>query len=77
MMGFGYGGSSLWGLYMLLQMAIPVILIILCLWLVNGVWNRKRNVEIDPLHILKERYARGELSREEFTEMKKELKNTV
>ncbi|MFZ5597079.1 MAG: SHOCT domain-containing protein [Bacillota bacterium] len=81
MMGFGYGGgfggSFLWGLYMLFQMTIPIIIIIGAIWFAAKVWDRKKNTEKDPLRILQERYANGEISREEFVEMKKELKNNA
>ncbi len=61
---------------MLLNMIIPLLLIILAVALGVGLWEkvgRKESAGGRPLSALKERYARGEFSREEFFKMKEEL----
>jgi len=69
--GFGYGmGFFGWILMVLFWGAI----IWLIVWLVNQ--NRQSEPRSDrrtPQEILKERYAKGEISKKEFDEMKKYL----
>ncbi|MES9995128.1 SHOCT domain-containing protein [Desulfovibrio aminophilus] len=71
--GFGPGGSYQMmsplggGLVMLLGLALVIIL---------AVWLLRRpggGNDETPLTILKARYARGEISREEFERMKKDI----
>lgn len=71
--GFGPGGGYQMmsplggGLVMLLGLALVVIL---------AVWLLRRpgsGADDTPLAILKTRYARGEISREEFERMKKDI----
>ncbi len=81
------GGA--WGIGMVLMMALAGLLWLLVLallvaglvWLVRVVWDRggesrqlpTRAGAEAPLDILRRRYAAGELSREEFERMKREL----
>ena len=73
----GVFGSFYWGISMLLHMLIPIIVIVLTISLGTGLWDRYRKKEVTdglgPVSTLKERYARGELSREEFFKIKEEL----
>lgn len=73
----GAFGNIFWGLSMLLHMLIPIIVIILAVTLSTEIWDRFRKKEVsrsgNPLSTLKERYARGEISREEFFKMKEEV----
>lgn len=73
----GVSGNLLWGLSMLLHMIIPILLIILAVTLGMEIWDRAkkkdRALNGGPVSTLKERYARGEISREEFFKMKEEL----
>ncbi|MHB8156480.1 MAG: SHOCT domain-containing protein [Desulfocucumaceae bacterium] len=73
----GVFGSFYWGISMLLHMLIPIIVIVLTISLGTGLWDRYRKKEVTggpgPVSTLKERYARGELSREEFFKMKEEI----
>lgn len=71
MMG-GWGGFGLGWLSMLLfwgLLALGIIALIRYLAKFGGVKEGKT-----PLHILKERYARGDISKKEFEEMKAEIK---
>ncbi|MFO7658962.1 MAG: SHOCT domain-containing protein [Bacteroidales bacterium] len=56
---------------------ISLIVIAAIVWLLVKAINRtgqsKRLGEKNPLDILKERYARGEITKEEFEERKKDL----
>ncbi|MDI6600599.1 MAG: SHOCT domain-containing protein [Thermoanaerobacteraceae bacterium] len=70
--GWGTNGF-IWGLVsLIMQVVIVVAVIYLVIYLINNSSKRqhKRN---DPLEILKERYARGEISNEEFEEKKRKL----
>ncbi len=66
--GWGWGGMWLGGL-------ISLVLLGLLLWLI--VWAVRRSGERpkqnDAMNILRERYARGEISKDEFERMKKDL----
>ncbi|MBN1546869.1 MAG: SHOCT domain-containing protein [Syntrophaceae bacterium] len=64
MMSFGYGGMFTW-----------IILIIMIGVLVYLLKAGKTNDQVSrtPLDILKERYAKGEISKEDFDRMKKDL----
>jgi len=64
MMG-GYGGY--WVLGALWSVLLLAALVLLVIWL----WKQVRG---GPLDALKERYAKGDISRKQFEEMKKELK---
>lgn len=73
----GVFGNLFWGLSMLLHMIIPIMIIILAVTLGIGIWDRIKKKEGSlaggPVSTLKERYARGEISREEFFKMKEEI----
>lgn len=71
-MGFGYGVG--W----IIQLALWVLIIVAIIWLVK--WAMKethardhKKREDEAVHILRERYARGEISKEEFKERRQEL----
>jgi putative membrane protein len=79
MMGFGMGFGLLGGLLMLL---FWVVLIVGAVWLVRAIfWNGRRRdwaaqpVEKTqtPLEILAQRYARGEITRDQYEIMKQDL----
>lgn len=69
--GWGWGGM---GFGMLLFWGLLIAAIVL---LAKGSWGSsacgKREREKSALDILKERYARGEIEREEFEQKKKDL----
>lgn len=56
-------------------MAIEIGLIVAAIYLIISLFRgtKNRNKERDAIEILKERYARGEISEEEYLERKKRL----
>ncbi len=78
MMGWGYGGYGM-GWFGMIFMAIfwiallvGVILLIRWLWVSTGKKERGAS-EDSPLEILKRRYARGEINKQEFDEKRQDL----
>jgi len=75
MTGWGYGAGRIWSIIMLaFWIAVIVGLVFLIRWLVisTGVGGRARPEE-SALEILKRRYARGEIDKQEYEEKKKDL----
>jgi len=75
MMGYGYGLMGGFG------MIIPLILIVLVIYAVvklmqnnNGNYDM-RNGKNDAIDILNQRYAKGEISEEEYMQKKKMLRD--
>jgi len=66
--GFGYGGMFMWILFLIL-LGVAIYFIIQN--------TRSKNVEGQsretPIDILKKRYAKGEITKEDFDRMKNEL----
>lgn len=63
-----------WGV---LMMAFWLIVIVAIGYAVIRLFNNHGNTAstmIDPVDIAKERYAKGEITKEQFSELKKELK---
>jgi putative membrane protein len=68
---FGYGMGFFGWIFMVLFWAGVILLIV---WLVRQNSNQENRTERrTPSDILKERFAKGEISKKEFDEMKKEL----
>jgi len=65
MMYYGYGGHIMWVLFLIL-IAVIVYLIL------QNMRPGKKNGQ-SPLDILKSRYAKGEITKEEFERMKKDI----
>ena len=65
MMGF-FGGS-------IMMIVFWVLLVAFIVWMVREVDNKNSRSSSNALEILKERYAKGEISKEEFEEKKKDL----
>jgi putative membrane protein len=68
MMHYGYGGGFMWLLF------IVIIGVLIYLVLQNA--KAKGNAGVSgetPLDILKKRYAKGEITKDEFERMKKDL----
>jgi putative membrane protein len=81
MMGYGYeyGGQGYFGmiLMMLLGLLLIIGIVLLIVWLVHrsdtlGGGHYRSGTET-PLDILKKRYAKGEIDKEEFEQRKKDL----
>jgi len=73
-MGWGWGGG--WGMlgfaHMLLWWVLIILgIVVLAKWLFGGASRRPGGDR--PLDILKERYARGEINKEEFEQKKRDL----
>jgi putative membrane protein len=66
--GFGYGGMFMW-LIFLIVLGVAIYFIIQALKSKNVIGQ----AEDSPLEILKRRYAKGEITKEEFDRMKKEV----
>jgi putative membrane protein len=76
---YGYGMGYGWGMgFGWIFMIIFLILIILCavylIKLIFGAGKREER-EDTPLQILKKRYARGEITKDEYDGIKKELES--
>jgi len=76
MMGWGYGMFG--GIGMILFWGVLIILVVLLVRGVAGGWPSRsaswpRQTGSSALDILKERYAKGEISKEEYEERKKTL----
>ena len=75
--GFGFGGGAaglLWGLGGMLLM---VGLVILVVWVIARLFQPRSEYaapgQRDPLDLLRERFARGEITEAEFTQAKRAL----
>ena len=78
MMGFGYGvdGGALGWLWMLGGLLVMVGFVVLIVWAIGAVSRGSTNHEPGrptALDILRERYARGEITQQEFEQAKKTL----
>jgi putative membrane protein len=79
--GMGWGGMLLGFLFLLLLLGLLVLLIGLIVWLIvrgrsgqTGLGRPGTPYE-SPLDTLHNRYARGEISREEYLAMKQDLES--
>ena len=70
--GFGRGGSFGWfgGIFMMFW---PILFLVVLFYLLNKNDGVKSQGGETALDILKKRYAKGEISKEEFEERKKDL----
>jgi putative membrane protein len=79
--GYGYCGGYDFGRYFsfggrgIMMILTIIILVLLIIWAVKAIKTGQSNPfkSQDPLTILKTRYAKGEISKEEFNEIKKEI----
>jgi len=80
MHGYGFGGLGIWGglIGLILNIAIIVGIVWLVVWAVrrftsgSAHWNQSSGGQA-PRDILQVRYARGEITREQYQEMLKDL----
>lgn len=70
--------SMSWGIWSL-SLVIPIVTFALLIWVLWRVANRPSGhaPKSSALQILEERYARGEISREEFLERRTVLQQTL
>lgn len=71
--GWGAGGPTGWfggGIMMIVMMALMITLIV---WVVRALESKHPHASSPALDILKERYAKGEIDKEEFESKKKDL----
>ena len=65
----GFGCGMGWWMWF-----IPVIIILIIYFLFkNALQTENRQIVESPMEILKNRYAKGEISKEQFEEMKKDI----
>jgi putative membrane protein len=76
MMGWGHGMGG-FGMILIMvfgiALIIGIIILIRLVWLSAGKKGRGTSEEDNPLEILRRRYARGEVNKEEFEQKKKDL----
>jgi len=70
MMGFGYGGILVWSILL-------IILGLLVFIIIKSIKSSGYNASSGetPLDILKKRYAKGDITKEEFDRIKKDLES--
>ena len=68
-MGCGYGGLIMWILTLIL-VGVVIYIVLQSSRVKGGLFGDERET---PLDILKKRYARGEITKEEFDRVKREL----
>ncbi|WP_312198587.1 SHOCT domain-containing protein [Anaerospora hongkongensis] len=78
MMGAGYGSSLGWlgmGLGMIMHLAFAVGTILAVIWLFKAVFPSGTRTGEQPaaLELVKERYAKGEITAEEYRRIKQDL----
>jgi putative membrane protein len=71
MMGFGYGGILMWIIFLII-IGVIIYLVLRGTKSSNPFGSDSSSGET-PLDILKKRYAKGEITREEFEGMKRDL----
>lgn len=73
--GGGWGGMILGPFMMILVVALIVMIVVLALRWLGGAGSAAAPPSKAPLDILKQRFARGEIDREEFEERQRVLEN--
>jgi putative membrane protein len=75
-MGYGFDGGALMWIWMLGGLLVMVGFVVLIVWAVAAVSRGGQSREPErptALDILRERYARGEITQQEFEQAKKTL----
>jgi putative membrane protein len=78
MMGYGFSGPFGWlgmGLGIIVHLAFTALVIMAAVWLFKALFrsNSQDESRSNALEILKQRYAKGEITTDEYRLMKKEL----
>ena len=76
MMGYGFGGPFGWlgmGFGIIIHVAVIALVVLTAIWMFKMVFRGGNQVgrHSDALEILKQRYAKGEITDEEYQCMKK------
>ena len=72
--GYGMGWGMFGALHMLLWWILIILgIVVLVKWLFGGTAGSARGKESQALEILKERYARGDIGKEEFEQKRRDL----
>ncbi len=72
--GYGYGGMWFGWLPMILFWIVFIFVVVaLSKWIFSGSRHHDRGAGKSALDLLKERYARGEINKEEFDQKKRDL----
>ena len=71
--GYGYGSGMMSGGYWIIALIFWLMVLIGLVLLIKYLWEGGGRKEESALEVLKKRYARGEISKEEFEEKKKDL----
>lgn len=73
-MGWGWGWGMLGAVHMVLWWVLIVLgIVVLAKWLFGSGSHDRRITGGNALEILKERYARGEIGKDEFEQKKRDL----
>lgn len=76
---FGYGmmgnpfGYSYWGFWNIIWLLFWIGLIVLLIWLIYKFIIKREETSRTPLEILKKRYAKEEITKKQFEQMKKDI----
>ncbi len=76
MMGYGFDGGAIGWIWMFGGLLVTVGFVVLILWAAGTISRGGGNRDpgrATPLDILRERYARGEITQEEFEQARKIL----
>ena len=76
MMGNAFDGGALGGIWMIGGLLVMIGAVVLIVWAISSASRGGSNREAErpsALDILRERYARGEITQEEFEQAKKTL----
>jgi putative membrane protein len=76
MMGYGFDGGGFGGIWMLGGLLVMVGFVVLLVWAIGAMSRGGTSREPErpaALDILRERYARGEITAQEFEQAKKTL----
>ena len=68
------GNDAGWGVFMMFFWLIVLVVIVYIVMRLIKNHETTTNTKIDPIDIAKERYAKGEIKKEEFEQLKKDLK---
>jgi putative membrane protein len=75
MWGMHDGGTGWWVFGAVWMVVFWGLIIGLIVWAVSRVTGERGRGETSPLDIARTRYARGELTRDEFTQIKRDLES--